>query len=65
LTSLYATGEIDTDEIAQRPVLRGSGGDGLAKEEVRGMKEEELKRGNAGQIPCESQSSDIALLKKL
>jgi hypothetical protein len=52
------------DAIDQRPVLRGSGGNGLAKEEGRGMKEE-LKRGNAGQIPCESQSSDIALLRKL
>jgi hypothetical protein len=27
---------------------------GSAKEEGGGMKEEELKQGNAGQIPCES-----------
>jgi hypothetical protein len=33
---------------------------GSAKEEGGGMKEEELKQGNAGQIPCESQSKTTA-----
>jgi hypothetical protein len=48
------------DEIAQTPVFRGPGGNGRAKEEGGGMKEEELKQGNAGQIPCESQSKTTA-----
>jgi hypothetical protein len=33
---------------------------GDAKEEGRGTKEEKLKQGNAGQIPCESQSKTTA-----
>jgi hypothetical protein len=48
------------DAIAQTPFLRGSRRNGGAKEEGGGMKEEELKPGNAGQIPCESQSKTTA-----